>query len=713
MDTQHTLLIELGTEELPPKALDELAQAFASGVAGGLAKRGIAVAAPQVRTYSTPRRLAVQIEGVPARQPDQLLERRGPACQAGLDAAGQPTAALLGFARSCGVEVGALEKLETDKGAWFVHRARQAGGETARLLSEITLEALKALPIPKPMRWGNHEFAFIRPVHWLVMLLDDRVVDAELWGLKADRMSRGHRFHAPKPVWIADARQYQDALRAAFVLVDPQERRAAIVAGVDRLAQAAGGHAHKPPALIEEVKNLVEWPVAIACSFDPEFLQVPAEALMTTMETNQKFFPVLGADGQLSAHFIGVANIESRDPEQVRRGYERVIRPRFADAKFFVDEDLKVPLQQHQKALEAVTYHQRLGSVWDKVCRVGQLALYVAKRMQDRGATIDPAQADWAARLYKCDLMTRMVGEFPELQGVMGHRYALAQGVPAAVARAIEESYWPRFAGDAVAKTPLGQALAIAEKLDTLASLFVVGAKPSGNKDPFSLRRQALGLARTLIEGQLDLDVRALLLDAVERAQQQVDSLPAPAGSKVPQPSRAERVAELYDFLMERLRSYYGEQGIAGEAFDAVLALRPDSLFDFDRRLRAVVAFAGLPEAAALAAANKRIGNILRQAAEAPAPVDVPAADDGAPEEFALAEDLKRHGTLARQALERSDYLAALKQLAALRDPVDRFFERVMVMTGHAPTRARRLALLADLRNQFLSIADIGMLQAG
>ncbi len=688
------LLIELGTEELPPKALDELALAFRDGVTAGFEKRGVAFEAGSVRAYWTPRRLALLIGAIEAQQPDQDTERRGPALAAGFDAQGKPSKALIGFAQSCGVDVAALVKLETDKGAWFVHRGIRRGVPTAKLVPEIVAEALKALPIPKPMRWGDHDYLFVRPAHWLVMLLGDKVIEGVVLGLTADRFSRGHRFHHAKPVWISTPEAYVEALRAAKVLVDPDERRRAVAETVERAADNdTGGRARLRDALLDEVKNLVEWPVGIACAFEREFLRVPPEALITTMESNQKFFPVFDRDGKLTERFIGVANIESKDPAEVRKGYERVIRPRFADAAFFYDEDLKTPLASHQAALEQVTYQQKLGSVWQKCVRVAELARVVANR-----AGVDAGRATRAAALSKCDLMTRMVGEFPELQGTMGRYYATAQGEDREVAAALDEYYAPRFAGDAIAASPVGRVLAVADKLDTLVGLFAIGQKPSGSKDPFSLRRNALGLARTLIEGKLDLDLVALLRDAAAL----VDG------------AKAEAVAvELYDFVLERLRGYHADQGIRGDMFDAVASQRPASLLDFDARLRALLEFARLPEADALAAANKRIANILRQATEKgdkPAP-NIDASALTAPEERTLAATLEFEGGKAMQALGRRDYVAALRALASLRPAIDAFFDQVMVMVEDEDMRQNRLALLADLRRRFLAIADIGLLQ--
>jgi glycyl-tRNA synthetase beta chain len=706
----RSLLIELGTEELPPRSLDELARAFAGGVCEGLTKRGIAADVAGAKIHCSPRRLAVLVANVASAQPDQSSERRGPAVSAAFDASGQPTKALLGFAQSCGVEVAGLEKLETDKGAWFVHRAQKQGQPTAELIPEILAEALKGLPIPKPMRWGDHDYSFVRPAHWLVMLLGNEVVDGEILGLKAGRMSRGHRFHHPQPVHIVDADSWLDALRGARVLADPEERRRRVRAQVETAGRATGGVPHLSDALLDEIANLTEWPVAIACTFDREFLAVPQEALVTTMETNQKFVPVFTADGKLTEHFIGVANIESRDPAEIRKGYERVIRPRFADAKFFYDEDRKQPLAFHQEALKAVTYQQALGSVWDKSVRVAELARVIANRVG-----VDAAQATHAAALSKCDLMTRMVGECPELQGVMGRYYAQASGENADIAAALDEFYAPRFAGDCIAQGKVGQVLAAAERFDTLAGIFAVGMKPSGNKDPFALRRAALGLARTLIEAPLSLDFGALLAEALELLPESAlaAGLPKTKDTKAPVldagARRAVLAAEIQDFVLDRLRAYYTDQGVGGEAFEAVRALAPADLTDFDRRLRAVVEFAKLPEARALAAANKRIGNILRQAGAAETgALDSSLIEAGA--ERTLADALAKAETDAAPLAKARDYVGLLKRLAALRDPVDRYFDDVMVMVDDAAKRANRLRLLGRLRGLFLRVADISVL---
>ncbi|QEE26200.1 glycine--tRNA ligase subunit beta [Rhodanobacter glycinis] len=711
-----SLLIELGTEELPPKALDELAAAFLRGMCDGLATRGIEAALDQARAYCTPRRLAVHIPGVPKAQPEQSIERRGPAVSAGIGADGQPSRALLGFAQSCGVEVGQLEKLETDKGAWFVFRAVKPGQPVAALLPEVVEEALKALPIPRPMRWSDHDYSFVRPVHWLVMLHGDAIVDGEVLGLKSGRKSRGHRFMHTNPVHVLDADSWLDALRAAKVLADPAERRQRIREEIARAGLKTNGVPRLDETLLDEIANLTEWPAAIACAFDRDFLAVPPEALVTTMETNQKFVPVFDAGSKLTEQFIGVANIESKDPAEIRKGYERVIRPRFADAKFFWDEDLKTPLADYQEQLKSVTYQQALGSLWDKSVRVAEIARVIANRV---GA--DAGAATRAASLAKCDLLTRMVGEFPELQGVMGRYYAQHHGEAADVAAALDGYYQPRQSGDAIADGKLSRVLAVAERLDTLAGIFAVGMKPSGNKDPFALRRAALGLARTLVEGKLDLDLRALFAESLELLPESALAAGLKRGKDGKAPPldpgarRAELLDELHDFVLERLRGYYAERGFTPEQFEAVLAVAPVSLYDFDRRLRAVAEFGKHPEASSLAAANKRVANILRKSREdgevgaTGARVVDPAYFESAVE-VALAEALASAHHDTAQALRRGDYTEALARLARLQAPVDAFFEGVMVNADDARVRANRLALLGQLSTQFGAIADIARL---
>lgn len=725
-----SLLIELGTEELPVKALPELAAAFADGVVAGLAKRGVTHGAAR-RLYSA-RRLAVLIEDVASEQPEQRSEVLGPYLNIGLDADGNATPALKGFAQKNGVEWTALERITDGKGERFVARSVKPGARTADLLNEVLAETLKAMPIPKPMRWGNHDYGFARPAHWLIVLLGGDIVEASTLGLKSDRMSRGHRFHYAKPVWIAKPEDYIDSLRAAKVLVDADERRARIRALVNEAAQAVGGVARIDAGILEEVQCLNEWPQPITCSFEREFLRVPQEALIATMEANQKFFPVLDAEGRLTEHFIGIANIESKDPREVRKGYERVIRPRFADAKFFFDEDLKQGLASMNEGLRSVTYQQKLGSYADKVARIAALARSLAPSFG-----VDAELAARAAGYCKADLQSRMVGEFPELQGIAGRYYAAAAGEPVELAAALDEVYMPRFAGDAIAPSKLGQLLAVAERLDTLAGGFAAGLKPTGNKDPFALRRNALGLARTLIEGGVNLNVddaiEASLAEVVEHIALQMrraaalKALPEGAPSSEREAAlaaagtdsaasrvmpRADDIAELRDFIFDRLRGYYADQGVPSQQFEAVLELKPASLTDFDARLRAIAEFAKLPEAAALAAANKRIRNILRKSEDA-------LPDQINPDLFEGDAESGLHGAIEAAIaatdplLANRDYVGVLMRLAQLRPTVDGFFEAVMVMADDPKVRGNRLALLKRLSDRFLAVADVSQLAAG
>jgi len=717
-----SLLIEIGCEELPIHAVDDLAHAFAHGACDGLSKRGIAADVEHAQTFATPRRLAALVPGVAFTQPEQRSESFGPYINIALDEHGQPTKALLGFASKAGIDWTRLGRTEDAKGERFVHRNVAPGRTTAELAPEIVREAAAALPIPKPMRWGDHDFAFVRPVHWLVMLHGDQVIDGELFGLKSGRQSRGHRFMHPTPVHLVDADGYAESLRTAKVLADPVERRQRIRDEVARVAPA-GCTPQLDDALLDELANLNEWPIAIACSFEREFLAVPHEALVTTMRANQKFVPVFDADGKLIEHFIGIANIESKDPAQIRHGYERVIRPRFADAKYFFDEDMKTPLASYQQGLRDVTYQKALGSLWDKTERVAELASVIAERLFAQDIDVDAAQVAHAAGLSRCDLLTRMVGEFPELQGVMGRHYAAAQGEPAVVADALDEFYRPRNAGDGIADGVLAQCVSLADKLDTLAGIFAVGMKPTGNKDPFALRRAALGLARTLVEGGLDLELGVLLKEAVAQipdvtfAAKPKSDESSSSGRTASHARRAEVVAELREFILDRLRGYYTEQGFTSQQFEAVAAVQPASLVDFDRRLRAVAAFAKQPEAEKLAAANKRVANILRKEgidAGAAAQRELNAELLREPAEQALAQalDAARSDNAARlgPAAAERDYAGALTRLAQLQAPIDAFFDAVMVMADDPALRANRVALLARIKARFDAIAEIALL---
>ncbi|MBS0227607.1 MAG: glycine--tRNA ligase subunit beta [Proteobacteria bacterium] len=725
MTHMQPLLIELGTEELPVKALPGLAQAFFDGVIAALDKRGVAIERGDAKPLYSPRRLAVLLPGVAMEQPAQSSEVLGPYLNIALDADGQPTKALQGFAAKAGVAWTQLEKTTDGKGERFVHRAVTAGALTIDLLPAVLADALAGMPIPKPMRWGDHAYGFARPLHWLVMLLGGTVVTAEALGIHAGRHSRGHRFHAPGDISLSQPQDYVQAMRSACVLVDPDERRARIVAEVERAATAVGGHARISEDNLAQVNCLNEWPVAVACAFERAFLDVPQEALIETMEVNQKFFPVLDGEGRLTEHFIGIANIDSKDPSEIRKGYERVIRPRFADAKFFFDEDLKQGLEAMGAGLATVTYQAKLGNMQEKVGRVAALAEAIAAQVN-----ADPAAAKRAALLAKNDLQSRMVNEFPELQGIAGRYYAQRAGESAEVALAIDEAYRPRFAADDIAASQLGKVLAISERLDTLAGGFAAGLKPTGNKDPFALRRNALGLARTVVESGYDIDIKSMIgsaldqvfqaklwtsLDAVAKAANEAEK----KGVAVEQHQSAEgigggtpgRIEELYAFILDRLRGYYADRGVPATHFNAVAELKPASLYDFDRRLAAIGSFAQLPEAAALAAANKRIGNILKKA-----DIAIPAMEDAAllrePAELALAEAVEAAYADTGQALAQGDYVTVLTRLALLRTPVDAFFDAVMVNAEDPTIRANRLALLQRLAQRLGSVAAIELLSA-
>ena len=689
--SMQPLLIELGTEELPVKALPGLAQALFDGIVAALDKRGISFERGDAKPLYSPRRLAVLLPAVAVEQPQQTSEVLGPYLNIALDADGQPTKALQGFAAKAGVEWTALAKTSDAKGERFVHRAVTPGALTIDLLQGVLDEALAGMPIPKPMRRGAHSYGFARPLHWLVVLLGGTVAKVEALGIRAGRQSRGHRFHAPGDVAIAQPNDYVEAMRSAFVLVDADERRARIIAEVETAAKAVGGSARIDAGNLEQVNCLNEWPVAVACAFEREFLAVPQEALVETMEANQKFFPVLDAGGKLTEHFIGIANIESKDPSEIRKGYERVIRPRFADAKFFFDEDLKQGIVAMGEGLATVTYQAKLGSVADKAQRVAALAEAIAPQVG-----VDASLAKRAALLAKNDLQSRMVNEFPELQGIAGRYYAQRAGEADEVALAIDEAYQPRFAGDDIALSGVGKVLAIAERLDTLAGGFAAGLKPTGNKDPFALRRNALGLARTIIESGYALDLPRLLKQANEHLT--AKNVQADA-------------SEVYDFILDRLRGYYADKGVPASYFNAVAELKPKSLYDFDRRIDAIGTFAQLPEAAALAAANKRIGTILKKA-----DIEIPGMEDPAllsePAELALAEAVEAAYDDTGHALSQGDYVDVLAHLARLRPQVDAFFDAVMVNADDPKVRANRLALLKRLADRLGSVAAIEHLSA-
>jgi glycyl-tRNA synthetase beta chain len=685
-------LVEIGTEELPPKSLLALSAAFADGVAKGLAAAGLKHQA--VERFATPRRLAVRVRRLADQQPDRALEKRGPPVKAAFDPSGAPTQAATAFARGCGVEVSALERIETPKGEWLVFRGTEPGARTADLLPAIVAASLDALPIAKRMRWGAGEAQFVRPVHWVVMLFGRDVIDGEILGIRASNVTYGHRFMAPKAIRLSTPAGYVRKLhKRGRVLVDVHERRETIRQGVMAAAAQLGGDAVIEDALLDEVTGLVEWPVPLAGRFDAKFLELPPEVPIATMQDHQRYFPVRNAAGDLMPWFVTVSNIESRDPAQVVAGNERVVRPRLSDAAFFYSTDRLQRLDARVEALRRVTFQTQLGSLFDKSERVRGLARAIARSIQG-----DPQLADRAAQLGKCDLLTHMVGEFPELQGLMGRYYAQHDGEDPEVAEALREQYLPRFAGDDLPATRTGMAVAIADKLDTISGIYATGQKPTGTRDPFGLRRAALGLLRISIERGLDLDLQQLIALALQ-------SLPFKA------PDNA--AAEVYDYVIERLRAYYVEGGagiaVTPEMFDAVLATRPASPLDFDARLRALVRFLQLPDAASLAAANKRIANILRKSNE-PVGDAVDAARLIDPAEQVLAEQVVAIARDVEPMFAARDYAPALQELAALRKAVDDFFDSVMVMADDAALRANRLALLKQMRGLFMRAADLSRL---
>ncbi len=693
MPEPRDLLVEVGAEELPPKALRPMAEAFAREVSAGLEAHGLEIG--EARVYATPRRIAVLVERVPVAQPNRESERRGPGLKIAFDEDGKPTKAAEGFARSVGVEVDQLEHLETAEGAWLVFRSIDVGEPTSSLVQPIVEQALSSLPIPRRMRWADSPVEFSRPVHWVVALLGPDIVEAQIMGLSAGRMTRGHRFHHPEPISIARPEDYERSLyRQGKVVADLAARRETIRTQVEAAASELGGTALMDEALLEEVTALVEWPVPVVGSFEDRFLELPEAVLVSTLQGHQRYFPVRGDDGAMLARFITISNIESLRPQSVREGNERVVRPRLADAEFFYRTDLQTPLPARREALERIVFQDKLGSMLAKSDRVARLAGHVAIAM---GA--DPAMVKLARRageLSKCDLVTDVVGEFPELQGEMGAVYARAAGEPEEVVEALGELYRPRFAGDAIPGNSTGRALAIADKLDTLVGIFGIGQAPTGDRDPFALRRAALGVLRIIIEGELDLDLSRLVTSAAEGFEGLFETGPV--------------TDEVFAFATERLRAYFADRGVGPDVFAAVHALAVTRPHDFARRVGAVDAFRELPEAASLAAANKRIQNILRQAdSKIPGDVDDTLFREDA--EWNLAAKVVGLTPRVRGMLKQGDYTGAMTTLAGLREAIDTFFDTVKVMDDNPAVRGNRLALLGAIGDLFLATADVSRLQ--
>lgn len=688
--TTQNFLAEIGTEELPPKALKKLATAFAENVELELNQAGLTF--DKVEWFAAPRRLAVKVLGLATAQPSKEIEKRGPAVSAAFDAEGKPTKAAEGWARGCGISIEQAERIATDKGEWLIHRATIEGQPTKNLLKDIVANALAKLPIPKPMRWADKTVQFIRPVHTVTMLLGDELIEGEILGVASGTTIRGHRFLGEREFQISHADQYPALLKEkGSVVADFNERKALILAKSQEKATALGGVADIEEDLLDEVTSLVEYPNVLAAKFEERFLAVPAEALVYTMKGDQKYFPIYDKDGKLLPHFIFVSNINPEDPSKIIEGNEKVVRPRLTDAEFFFKTDLKQRLEDQLPRLETVLFQQQLGTLRDKTARIEQLAGEIAKQI---GA--DEAKAKRAGLLSKCDLMTNMVFEFTDTQGVMGMHYARHDGEDEEVAVALNEQYMPRFAGDELPKSLVASAVALADKFDTLTGIFGIGQQPKGSADPFALRRAALGVLRIIVEKNLPLDLEEIVKKSA-----------ALFGDRL---TNANVVEEVVDFMLGRFRAWYQDEGIAVDVIQAVLARRPTRPADFDARVRAVSHFRTLDAAEALAAANKRVSNILAKVeGELPANIDVALCVEVA--EKVLAEQVLALQAELAPLFANGEYQAALDRLAALREPVDTFFDNVMVNAEDQKLRQNRLAILNNLRNLFLQVADISLLQ--
>ena len=687
--TTQNFLVEIGTEELPPKALKTLATSFADNVEAELNQAGLTF--DKIEWFAAPRRLAVKVLNLATQQPSKEIEKRGPAVSAAFDAEGKPTKAAEGWARGCGITVDQAERIATDKGEWLVHRAKIEGQPTKNLLNDIVANALAKLPIPKPMRWADKTVQFIRPVHTVTMLLGDELIEGEILGVASARTIRGHRFLGEKEFEIQHADQYPQLLREkGSVVADFNERKAEILAKSQAKATALGGVADIEESLLEEVTSLVEYPNVLAAKFEERFLAVPAEALVYTMKGDQKYFPIYDKDGKLLPHFIFVSNINPEDPTAIIEGNEKVVRPRLTDAEFFFKTDLKQKLVDRLPRLETVLFQQQLGTLKDKTDRIEQLAGEIAKQI---GA--DEAKAKRAGLLSKCDLMTNMVFEFTDTQGVMGMHYARHDGEDEEVAVALNEQYMPRFAGDELPKSLVASAVALADKFDTLTGIFGIGQAPKGSADPFALRRAALGALRIIVEKNLPLDLEDLVKKSA-----------ALFGDKL---TNQNVVADVVDFMLGRFRAWYQDEGIAVDVIQAVLARRPTRPADFDARVRAVSHFCTLDSAEALAAANKRVSNILAKADAAIGEINLTACVE--PAEKALAEAVLALRTEVKPLIAKGDYTTVLDKLANLRAPVDNFFDNVMVNAEDPALRQNRLAILNTLQDLFLQVADISVLQ--
>ena len=687
--TTETLLIELGTEELPPKSLKTLATTFYEQIKVQLDNAELSYS--DIHWYATPRRLAVKVEGLIACQADKALEKRGPAVNVAFDAEGNASKAAEGWARSNGITVADAERLVTDKGEWLLHKMVEQGKQVEQLIPDMVNFAINKLPVPKPMRWGSGRTQFIRPVHTLTMLYGEKIIAGETLTVKSNNLVTGHRFHHHGLVAINHADNYEAILREAHVVVDYEERKQTILAQINAAAKELGGVALPDEELLDEVTSIVEWPVVLVGSFDEEFLNVPAEPLIYSMKDHQKYFPVTNLDGKLLNKFIFVSNIASKDPSQVIKGNEKVIRPRLADAEFFFKTDKKQTLESRLASLESVLFQKQLGTVKAKSERIANLSEFVAEKIGD-----DKTLAYRAGLLSKTDLMSDMVLEFPQVQGTMGKYYAQHDGEPEAVAQALEDQYRPRYAGDALPEQTIGCAVAIADKVDSLVGIFGINQPPKGDKDPFALRRAAIGLIRIIIEKQLNLDIAELIAKSVELYQDKL--------------SNQDVAKQVLDFILGRYRAYYQDQNISVDVIQAVLANAPSKPLDFDKRIHAVTHFKTLAESATLAAANKRVGNILvKFKGELFSEFNQDLASEA--EEKELAATFAEVKVRVLPLMANKDYQNALAELATLKQPIDNFFDNVMVMADDEQVKTNRLTLLSKIRDSFLNIADISLLQ--
>ena len=688
--SSNTLLIEIGTEELPPTAAKDLSDSLANSVSTQLSEAGFTFS--QVKPYVTPRRLALIISSITSQQADQNIERKGPAVKAAYNKDGEPTKAALGFAKSCGVKMQDLETLESDKGAWLYFKSLVAGKSIQQVLPEIIEQGLNKLPIPKPMRWGSSEIEFVRPVHWVIVMYGSEVIPCTIKGITASNKTYGHRFHAPSAVALSHADEYQSSLLKAKVITDFSDRQNKIRTLLDECAAKNNADLNYSDALLEEVTNLVEWPTIIMGEFSDTFLDIPQEALVATMQDAQRYFPMFSKqDGKLLANFITIANIESTNPDTIKRGNERVIKPRFDDAGFFWNRDKQQTLESRTKDLQGILFEKQLGSLLEKAQRISSLSKSLCKQIN-----VDDKHATRAALLCKADLVSEMVNEFPKLQGIMGRYYAYNDNEPREVANAIEEHYQPLQSGSTLPSSIDGKVVALCDRIDTLVGIFATGKKPSGVKDPYALRRAALGIIRITIDGNLDYDLQSLLVDAAEPLKNKLDT--------------SNSIHEVFEFILERLRGYFTDQGVKPDTFEAVRSIQPTRLLDFSDRIQAVHKFRSLPEANSLAAANKRISNILKKTEQVNNVIDTRLFSETAEQE--LHKQVIAIEKIVVPKFKSRRYAEALTDLAQLRSTIDTFFDDVMVMDENEKVRNNRIALLANVNQLFSTVADISLLQS-